>query len=264
MTKYHFGYLDSGDESKSAVLFLHGFLGNATNWSDVAESLASDFRTILVDLPGHGKSVDLPDDLYTIKGCASELIALLDDLRIDKVNLVGYSMGGRVALYLATHYQERFRTLVLESSSAGLKGAEEREARQVEDERRAQRLESMPFEQFLRDWYSQPLFSSVSSRPELFEELVSMRLSGSVKELARSLRFMGTGRMEPLWDQLATLAIPTVCIAGELDPKFAALARQMAMAIPNCHAMIIPDAGHIVHFEQPDRYIARIHSFLSI
>jgi 2-succinyl-6-hydroxy-2,4-cyclohexadiene-1-carboxylate synthase len=192
------------------------------------------------------------------------LISLLDDLKIEQANLVGYSMGGRVALYLATHYQERFRKVVNESSSAGLKDKAEREARQIEDERRAKRLETSSFEEFLRDWYAQPLFSSVSSRPELFEDLVSMRLSGSPAELAKSLRLMGTGRMEPLWDLLGTLTIPTVCMAGELDPKFAALARQMAVAIPNCHAMIIPYAGHIVHFEQPDIYIARVHSFLSI
>lgn len=264
MSRCRLSYTDLADESKPAVLFLHGFLGNATDWNEVAIELAADFRTISVDLPGHGKSVDLPDELYTVEGCASELISLMDDLKIDQANLVGYSMGGRVALYLATHYQDRFRKVVVESSSAGLKEKPEREARIAEDDRRAVRLESMPFDQFLHDWYSQPLFSSVSSRPEQFERLVSMRLSGSPTELAKSLRLMGTGSMEPLWDDLATSSIPTVCMAGELDPKFAALARQMAVAIPNCHAMIIPDAGHIVHFEQPEVYIARVHSFLSI
>ncbi|MBK7142945.1 MAG: 2-succinyl-6-hydroxy-2,4-cyclohexadiene-1-carboxylate synthase [bacterium] len=263
MNKTHLSYLDTREESKPSVLFLHGFMGNANDWSDLAGGLSDRFRTIAVDLPGHGQSLRLAEDSYAIDGCADELIALLDQLELQKVDLVGYSMGGRIALYLAVHYPDRVEKLVLESATAGLKEKSARLERIAQDEEKAALLEKEPFAQFLTDWYQQPLFSSVGERPELMERLLVMRQANDPLELARSLRSMGTGRMGPLWDALDSLTVPTICLAGERDPKFAALARQMAVAIPNCHAQIIPEAGHIVHLEQPQTYIARVSSFLS-
>ena len=263
MTRSRLSYRVSPDLSRPPVLLLHGFLGRASDWDDIATELTPDFHTIAVDLPGHGESANLPDDCYPIDGCAREIIALLDELALAEVGLVGYSMGGRLALYLAVHYPTRFTRVVLESASPGLRTEDQRKERREQDNERARKLESTSLDAFIREWYAQPLFTSVASRPELLEQLIGMRSTGDPNALAKSLRLMGTGDMPSLWDSLGTLPMPLLCMAGELDPKFAALAREMVVGIPNGHAAIIPDAGHMLHFEQPELYIDRVRSFLS-
>ncbi len=255
-------FSDTLEPTKPPVLLLHGFLGDARDWDEITAEIGAEFRVIAVDLPGHGQSLGLPDVHYSIEGCAREIVDLVEDLRLAQVAVCGYSMGGRLALYLAVHYPARFSQVILESATAGIRSEQERKERHDQDHARAQELESSSLVTFLRAWYHQPLFSSVAKRPELLERIIEKREMGDRGELAKSLRLMGTGEMLPLWDSLPDLPMPVLCLAGELDPKFAALARQMAVAIPNSHAAIIADAGHSLHLEAPDVYIDRVRSFL--
>lgn len=167
-----------------------------------------------------------------------------------------------MALHLAATYPARVTRLVLESATAGLKDEAARHDRIASDELKAKELEQLPLERFVESWYRQPLFASLADRPELLRQLMAKRGQNEPNELAKSLRRSGTGTMATLWDALKTIEIPTLYLAGELDPKYAALARQMAVAMPNCRAEIIPDAGHIVHLEQLETYIARLRAFL--
>ena len=252
-----------GALSHPAVLLLHGFLGEMGDWDRIAEGLARDHRVIMVDLPGHGESVGFPLELYRLDAVSHLICDLLDQLSIDRCSAVGYSMGGRVALQLAVRRPERIERLVLESTTAGLRSEEEREKRVNADEQLALQLEKGPMDHFLNSWYRQPVFASIADRSELFGRLVARRKFGNGHELARSLRQMGTGQMPPLWDELPRLSVPSLCLAGELDPKFVALAHEIAASMPNCRAHIIPGAGHIIHLEQPDRYLQTIREFLS-
>ncbi len=251
-----------GDPSSPAVVFFHGFMGDSSDWKEVAEGLLDRLHIITVDLPGHGSSLSLPKEYYSIVGEATQVAALMDDLSIEQFALVGYSMGGRLALQLAVTFPSRVIRLVLESTTAGLKDEEARRERIASDELKAGELEQLPLEQFVESWYRQPLFASLAERPDLLSELTARRRQNEPNELAKSLRQSGTGTMTPLWDALKSIEIPSLCLAGELDPKYAALARQMAVAMSNCRAEIVPDAGHIVHLEQPETYIARLRAFL--
>lgn len=251
-----------GDDSLSAVVYLHGFMGDSGDWKEMADGLSDRLRVVAVDLPGHGLSLSLPNDCYSIEGGATRVVELMDDIGIEQFALVGYSMGGRMALHLAATYPARVTRLVLESATAGLKDEAARHDRIASDELKAKELEQLPLERFVESWYRQPLFASLADRPELLRQLMAKRGQNEPNELAKSLRRSGTGTMATLWDALKTIEIPTLCLAGELDPKYAALARQMAVAMPNCRAEIIPDAGHIVHLEQLETYIARLRAFL--
>lgn len=116
-----------GSQSAPALLLLHGFTGRGTNWADLVPRLSEQFSVIVVDILGHGRSASpSAPDRYTMPNIASDLIALLDAWQISQTALLGYSMGGRLALYLACHYPERFSHLILESSSPGLADEEER------------------------------------------------------------------------------------------------------------------------------------------
>ncbi len=251
-----------GDAALPAVVFLHGFMGDSGDWKEVAERLSDRLHVIAVDLPGHGRSLSMRKDGYSIEGCVKQVMALMDNLSPEQFSLVGYSMGGRLALQLAKTFPSRVARLVLESATAGLKDDEARQERIASDEQKAKELEQLPLEQFVDSWYRQPLFASLTYRPDLLSDLTAKRRVNEPSELAESVRQSGTGTMTPLWDALKSIEIPTLCLAGELDPKYAALARQMAVAMPNCRAEIIPDAGHIVHLEQPETYTARLRAFL--
>src|SRR3712207_1447085 len=106
----------SGVARGPAILFLHGFLGSAADWRDVRAALDGLHRCLAVDLPGRGASLDpARPEAYTVEGAARMLLDLLDELNIERPVVVGYSMGGRLALYLALRNPERCAGLFLES-----------------------------------------------------------------------------------------------------------------------------------------------------
>ncbi len=145
-------YAVSGTPDLPAVLFLHGFMGSGADWKSVIATLEGRFRCVAVDLPGHGASVGLPPEAYAFENAARLVLDMLDELEIDKTTFVGYSMGGRLALYLALRYPERCSGLFLESASPGLRSERERAERRAADEEKASRLESEDFDKFLHDW----------------------------------------------------------------------------------------------------------------
>lgn len=246
----------TGPPDAPPIVLLHGFLGAAADWAEVAETLADAFRCVAVDLPGHGGSVDLPSEAYTFDGALAALAATLDDLGIERARMVGYSMGGRLALGFALAYPERVPRLVLESASPGLRTPAERAGRRAEDEARAREIER-DFDGFLRQWYHQPVFASLAARPKLRGAMEAARRENRPDEIARALRGLGTGRQPALWDDLERLAMPTYALAGDLDPKYAQLADEMAAFGPPVMPLVIAGAGHTVHAEQP-RLFARV------
>ncbi len=237
-------------------------MGAATDWEPVIDALGDRFFCIAADLPGHGGSLRLPDDAYTIEGAGRAVIGLLDGLGVERAVLAGYSMGGRLALYVALRHPGRCAGLVLESASPGLEDAAARADRRRADEEKAARLESGDFEEFLRDWYRQPLFAPLARDEDLLRRTVEARRANVPRELARSLRGMGTGSQPSLWEELAGLRLPALALAGELDEKYVALARRMAGLSRNLRADIVPEAGHNVHAESPREHLEALERFM--
>src|SRR5215217_7313125 len=134
-----------GDHLAPAVLFMHGFMGSSADWQDAMATMRDPAFCIAVDLPGHGVSRGLTPGSYTMEGSARAVIRTLEDLGLERALVAGYSMGGRLALYLALRYPERCAGLFLESASPGLESDQERNARRAKDEERARRLESGDF-----------------------------------------------------------------------------------------------------------------------
>ncbi|CAN5736174.1 MAG: 2-succinyl-6-hydroxy-2,4-cyclohexadiene-1-carboxylate synthase [Rubrobacteraceae bacterium] len=255
-------YEVSGDRLSPTVLFLHGFMGSSADWRGAMSALGDRTFCIAADLPGHGASLGLPLDTYTIEGATGTAISILDELGVVHPVLAGYSMGGRLALYLALRYPERCAGLFLESASPGLEGASEREARRAADESKATRLESGDLETFLRDWYRQPLFSSLARDENLLRRTIDARRRNDPGELALSLRGMGTGSQPSLWGELEHLAVPTLTVAGELDGKYVGISSRMASINSRIESAVVPGAGHTVHAEAPTAYISLLGSFV--
>jgi 2-succinyl-6-hydroxy-2,4-cyclohexadiene-1-carboxylate synthase len=243
-------HTETGPPDAPPLVLLHGFLGRAQDWRGVAEGLGGRFRCVALDLPGHGRSAGLPAEAYTWGGTLDAVAATLDALGLDRFRLVGYSMGGRLALGFALRHPRRAVRLVVVGASPGLRTEAARAERAALDEQRARALEA-GLGAFLQVWYRMPLFAALEARPALREALVANRLRQDPAELARALRGSSAGRMPDLWPHLDALGAPTLAVAGAKDPKFADLAHRMAAAGAPVVPLVLPDAGHLVPLEQP-------------
>ena len=253
-----------GKEGPTTLVLLHGFTGSAAGWGHQLDTLADyGLRIIALDLLGHGQS-DAPDDpqRYTIQLCQQEILAALQELGInkDEAILLGYSMGGRIALYTA--FSGFFRALILESASPGLENPAEREQRRISDETLAASIEREGVPAFIARWENLPLFASQKTLPiECKYALHRQRLQNSATGLAQNLRGIGTGVQPSLYARLPELNIPVLLIVGALDTKFTAIGQRMAQALPQSQLRIVPAAGHTVHLEQPKEFASLVGDF---
>ena len=262
-TSGHHYNIEVAGEGEPLIL-LHGFSGNSTTWNKITSQLKESFRLIMLDILGHGVS-DKPAQAasYRMEAVAADLIDVLDQLGLAQAHLLGYSMGGRLALTLALQQPERFRSMVLESASPGLADAAERAERRRSDDALAEKIESRGIEWFVDYWETLPIWASQSQLPAaMLAEQRSQRLRNSPNGLANSLRGMGSGAQPNLWSELPDLNIPTLLLVGENDEKFQKINFQMAKLIPLARVALVPSAGHNTHLENPRAFSGAVSSFL--
>jgi 2-succinyl-6-hydroxy-2,4-cyclohexadiene-1-carboxylate synthase len=259
---YNFHSVRTGTASLPVLLFLHGFLGNVKDFNRIISLLSEKLDCLAVDLPGHGNTqVNSGDEFYSLENTAKGLICWLEELQIKRCFLVGYSMGGRLALYLALHYPQYFQKVILESASPGLKTEKDRTQRYLSDVQLAEELEKLELEEFLTRWYDKPLFKTFKDHPD-FNTILARRLQNNPTELAKSLRWMGTGNQPPLWDKLSASEIPLLLLVGELDEKFIKINREMANLCAGARLEIVPGCGHNIHVENPQNWVQVVQGFL--
>jgi 2-succinyl-6-hydroxy-2,4-cyclohexadiene-1-carboxylate synthase len=262
-TPIRFHYVQAGDPGHPAMVFLHGFLGDHLDWQQIMSAFSRHFFCIAPDLPGHGRTAaGTRLDSYRMPDCAAQLCGLLENLGISRSHLVGYSMGGRLALYLLSHFPHRWVSGIIESASPGLATADQRRQRREQDRQLARQIASTAIEPFIDWWYSQPLFATIRAAPE-FADTRRRRLKNDPAGLARSLLAMGTGSQPPLWEDLSRIQVPLLAVVGEHDEKFKAIAAGMAAACPALSTAVVAGAGHNVHIEAPAAFVAVIERFLS-
>jgi 2-succinyl-6-hydroxy-2,4-cyclohexadiene-1-carboxylate synthase len=227
----------------SPLVLLHGFTHTGRSWDGVVAALGERYRPLAPDIRGHGSaSTKRPVTL-------AKVLEDLDSLEPTRFTLLGYSMGGRVALHYATTRPERVERLVLIGASPGIADPPLREARRRADERLAAQIERQSIEEFARRWAMIP---ALAGQPdEVARRAHADRLSNTPAGLARALKGLGTGALPPLWHRLSELGMPVALVVGERDEKFLAIAKEMARAIPDVELYLVADAGHAVHLERP-------------
>ncbi|KON86640.1 esterase [Sporosarcina globispora] len=247
------------------LLLLHGFTGNSEGWKEFDPFWKDHSKTIALDIIGHGKT-ESPSDIghYQIEESAAVINSLLEKMGIWKIDILGYSMGGRLALTFAVNYPEKVRTLILESSSPGLKTEEERHERRLQDAKLADRIRQEGLGNFIDYWESIPLFENQKSLPDKIRTRIrTQRLANSIDGLANSLVGMGTGSQPSWWEELAHLEMPVLLITGDLDHKFCRIAKEMSKILPNVQWKSIEDTGHAIHVEKPELFGTIVSGFLS-
>jgi len=245
-------YFVSGEGTP--VTLLHGFTQSGRSWLEVISRMPEGWMWIVPDLRGHGETRTAPDAPCSMEACTRDLEMLWDHLAVPRTHLVGYSMGGRLALHVAARRPERILSLLTIGAHAGL-DEEAREGRRRGDAALAQRIEDEGLESFVNYWSSLPLFAGLERRgPAFVAQSRAERLNNHVAGLACSLRGMGAGAMEPVWDDLAKVTVPSTFVAGQLDHGYVASARRLATTVPNGRVEVVPRAGHTVHQERPEAF----------
>lgn len=261
---YHFNYYSRGSSTNFPILFLHGFLGNCQEFNQSISLLSNDFYCLAVDLPGHGKTQVIGgEEYYNMEHTAQGLIKFIAALGIKRCILIGYSMGGRLALYLALYFPEYFSQVILESASPGLRTQAERDQRIQQDIKLAKELATEDFSDFLTKWYNQPLFASLKNHPD-FEKMLEHRLQSNPLELSKSLQYLSTGCQPSLWSKLHENVVPLLLLVGELDQKFISINTEMVSLCKFAQLEIVKNCGHNIHFENATLFVETIGRFLKL
>lgn len=227
------------------VVFVPGFMQRGDAWRAVAERLPERYPSRLVD-----------HETWTLEERIAEIEAACEAGDV----LVGYSLGGRVALRFALHRPGVLSGLVVVGAHGGIEREDERAARARADEELAAWMESASIEEVVERWESLPVFST--QRSSLVAAQRPGRLSHEPHLLARLLRSCGQGAMKPVWGQLGALDVPLLAVAGALDEGYVVAARRLAAEAVRGEAVVIPGAGHAPQLERPDLVAAALVEFV--
>lgn len=239
------------------VTLVHGFLGSPADWADVLARLAPGIACDCAALTDLGCG--------SVNEAAAALAARLERHPCDL--LVGYSMGGRIALELAATRPELAPRLLLLGASPGLDDEAERTRRAAEDDVRATEILRDGLDAFVERWYRLPIFAPFV-RHASFSATRLRRAQGEAAFWARCVAGCSPGRGTPRWSALPALAPRTVFAAGALDERYAAYAaraRSMTSACaPALRVEIVAGAGHVLPLEAPDACARLIEQTLKI
>jgi 2-succinyl-6-hydroxy-2,4-cyclohexadiene-1-carboxylate synthase len=246
------------------LVLLHGFTGSSATWKPLVPVLSREHAVVALDMPGHGHSSAPADPgRYALSRFANDLARALDSLELEKIALLGYSMGGRAALQFATSHADRVAALILESTSPGISDPVGRKARVAADLELADSIETGGVSAFVERWESLSLWESQQALPESERaRLHAQRLENQPVGLANSLRGAGAGASEPVTGALPQVRAPALIIAGSLDAKYVDLGQLIATSLPNARLSVIDGSGHTVHFEKPKEFAAAVSEFL--
>jgi len=235
---------------------LHGAVGLASDWRETGKRLANHgIGTRAVDLWRFLDCCPMPLQDF---GTALSAEVAGEVFRGGGRILVGYSMGGRLALHTLLADARPWQAAVIISAHPGLESSTERAGRRASDADWASRALTGDWASFLADWDSQPIltdhvFADDRSR--------ASRLGQRRREIARSFVDWSLGSQDPLWERLGEIRIPVLWITGAADTKFSSLASRAAKLMPAATHVAIENAGHRVPWQNETGFCDVLASF---
>jgi 2-succinyl-6-hydroxy-2,4-cyclohexadiene-1-carboxylate synthase len=227
------------------VIFVPGFMQRGESWAPVAELVAERYPSACLDFRTHGFEARLGE---LREAAPAGSVA------------VGYSMGGRLALHLATREPERFAGVVTVGASPGIDDPAERRRRRDADDELAAWMERASIEDVVARWEGLPVFAGQTE--ELVERQRPGRLAHDPRRLAHLLRSAGQGALPPLLDHLPRLPMPLLALAGERDERYLRAGRRIALLAPRGDTRPVMGAGHAAHLERPEAVARLVLEFL--
>ncbi len=253
-------YATYGQRNLPALILLHGFLGSKEDWNRIVGLLRSHFFIVTVDLPGHGASEGLElrgDSAFT--RITRQISQILIELELDSFGMLGYSLGGRIAIHYALHNPDRVQNLILEGAHPGLSNPLEKASRLTSDLNWSRRFSNESLPAVLQDWYQQPVFKDLTETER--SDLVMIRSRQDGEQLSRVLEHCSLSQQPDYSSQLALQPFPVHYLFGERDTKFRLVGQYLHAhgCVTNLHE--ISDAGHNIHREQPQK-VAELIKFI--
>jgi 2-succinyl-6-hydroxy-2,4-cyclohexadiene-1-carboxylate synthase len=231
-------------------VLLHGFGQTAEAWAPVLAALPRPVATVALTLPGHAEAPPVGPDFDAV---VDQLAAALAALSPGPLPVMGYSLGGRLALGLVVRHPARVARAVVVGAHPGLEDASARAQRAEDDEVWAQRLSAEGPAAFFAAWTAQPLFASQARlSPARLAPRQAARQAHAPEPLAEALRRLSLARMPTWTGALAHSPIPLTYVVGAEDAKFMAVAAALQRARPDLALRIVPGVGHDVGLEAPE------------
>lgn len=240
-------YLDEkGPADGETLLLTHGYGASSSMWQPQATALSSDYRILSWDMRGHGQSA-CPQDAaaYSEAHTVADMLALLDQLHIDRVHLGGLSLGGYLSLAFLLAHPERVRSLLLFSCGPGYKNDEGRAKWNRFANRLAEKLDSEGL-------------AGLGGGPE-----TQNAAHRSAAGLALAARGMLAQFDDRVIRSLAHIDVPTLVLVGSEDKLYHASTDYMAAKIPGAHKVVLDDARHAANLDQPEAFNQRVREFLA-
>ncbi len=258
MVKTKYG-LTWGNPEKPAVLLLHGFMGSAVDWSEVAGYARNQYFLIAADLPGHASAGKTKPGFDAAR---SLILDILDNYDLPHIALCGYSLGGRVALDFALHYPAYVSAIILESTSPGMPEGPHKQARLEQDKSRAAAIRA-DYALFLNAWYDADLFMGIKSAPH-FRQLLQSRLAQDKENIAQAIVAYSPGVQTNYRVLLPAFKKPTLLIHGEDDVRYRQITHEMLQLNMSFKSIAMKNCSHNTHFMQPQLFAEHLVSFLNL
>ncbi|MGF1470111.1 MAG: alpha/beta fold hydrolase [Rubrobacteraceae bacterium] len=247
-------YVQHGDQTEEAIVFLHGYTDSWYSFSRVLPLLSPEHHAFALDQRGHGDS-DKPENGYTADDFATDVVAFMDAVGIEKATLVGHSGGTLIAPLVALRSPQRVSCLVL--IGPAIVGATGEAVAELGEE--VCDLEDPVSPEFVREFQTSTIHGSI---PDEFLETV---ISESLKLPARVWRdyLEGVMLVPDHVSQLAEIGAPTMILAGKQDAFFPLEEQErLAKHIPNATLKAYSDTGHAVHWERPEQVVRDLETFM--
>lgn len=242
---------------RPSLVFLHGIGGRASGWQAQLDALAAEgWHALAWDMPGYGDS--LPVRPYDFDGLADALVRLLDAEGLARAVLVGHSLGGMVALQTWARHPSRVAALVLAATSPAFgHGSGDFQRAFV-----AQRLGPLDAGQGMAEVAASLVPAMMAPATEPATQARAQACMASVSPHAYRLALQALVRFDQR-AALPTITVPTLCLAGGFDRTAApSVLRRMADKIPGAVYDELPQAGHLMNFEQPQAFTDVLRRFL--
>lgn len=243
-------------ERRPPLVLLHGFASSPAAFGRVLQHLPLSQRALALPLPGHAGGRDVPQGGFD--ACLHVLAVDIQQRLSEPIHLVGYSLGGRLAMGLLALMPSAIARLTLLSAHPGLTDDAERATRRATDREWCALLDRGSLEAFADTWEAQPIFGTRRALPEpVRSQRRAALLANDPRQLALAMAAMSLAEMPNYREVLRDAHCPLTASAGTLDPKFAALAREIGDVGPHVRVRLAADVGHDLLTEAPEQ-VARI------
>ena len=244
--------------SLDVVVFLHGFLGTLEDFGSIFEKVSKSFHALAFDLPGHGLSKGY---LPSKKRYFADLKNVILSSKCTSLTIVGYSMGGRIAMEFAQLNPSLVNNLIILSAQANI-GSECHKNQILWEECTKKRLLNTPFPTFLDSWYSMPMFSSLKSKKNIYDAMIKRREKQSPQSLAAAFEIFRKSKQENLMKVLSSTMQQKLFLCGKNDKKYCSSYKKLNKLYPDCKLAVINSASHAVHLEAKECCSKYILEFL--